>query len=408
VESIHPVQRPGTQQVGIVAGRSSLLCLGVVCAVLLVLWALGRSASQADRSMAGSVASEVIEPVADQGSDLLMPSTTIDPAPTDQGRFRLPISVDAPATLTVTVVTKGSCNVVPGATVEVTPSSTTMEADIQQFLSHASRSPAPEASARATTDASGEAVLNLDCGVEYLVQASVSAEGRSIRVPHVPGLSPGEDRRLTVELPPAEEGHYFVLVLARESRKPVIGARAGIPSRPTWQTSKDLEPSQDPAAAPAHSISDECGLIDLRLPSRQPAKVAVAADGYAPALLIANGKNTADRAQVVFLDRSGDLEVSVIDRHGAPVAGAFGELSVEPASLFQPIETSTVFARQFGRVAWAFETDPAGKGSIQGLPPGVLLEARLARTRLGLRQVVDKLTVESGKLRRVTLICPGE
>ena len=387
--------------------RLSLLCLGVACAMTVLLWTLGRSPFQPDHSVDSVVAGDSVAPPEDRGSDTLLPSTTIDAAPVDQVGSRLAISTDAPATLTVTVMTKGLC--VHGATVKVEATSTSVHGDIKRFLAHAARSSDSGESAETTTDESGEAVLNLRGGVEYLVHVSVDAEGRSARVPNVPGLSPGEHRRLTVELPPAEEGHYFILVLARETRKPIVRARASILAHPTSRAPNELRPTQGPGSQAAPSaVSDDTGMIDLRVPLRESSKVTVVADGFAPAFVIANGKSAPDRAQVVFLDRSGTLEVTVIDQNGAPVAGAFGEFSVESTSLFQPIETSTVFGRQFGRCAWAFETDAAGKHSVQGLPPGVSLEARLARTQLGVRQVVDKLMIESGELRSVTLILPGE
>jgi hypothetical protein len=323
----------------------------------------------------------------------------IEPVPQEADPARQPIAGDGPGTLIVTVLKDGRTS--PSAIIRVD----SFRADGPGAGKPFSRSSQIDLVGNSTANSDGEAVINVPCGKELRVLVTgangdgPAGSGKAMRIP---ALAPAEQRRVVVELP--SDDHSYLLVLGREDREPIAGAIACVlrPSGPR----KQGEPPQRVEYGllpPTQATSDAQGFIDLCVPRRSSLNVVVSGEAHAPAFVIAKPNETPARAQVVFLDRSGSIEGTVVDQDGIPVAGTFGEFSAEPTTLFQPIETSTVFGRNFPELFWAFRTDGVGGFSVAGLAPGIPLNAWIPRARLGARSSLGKVTIERGETRTVTL-----
>jgi hypothetical protein len=304
--------------------------------------------------------------------------------------------------LNVTVSANDTHRPIAGVRVALIPGRRSDGEGVQRSLAEGFRSPPPDYSKTPRTGPDGRVCLEAPTGVELTLVALNEVEQTTTRKHKIPRLAPGEQRDLTIEIPSGKDSHSFALVLARDNRQPIVGAFARLmPPSAAWDVARLLQPPSTEAPRADTAMSDVAGLLDLLAASRDSRHVVVCAEGYAPALLLAQRIDEPEKAQIVFLDRTATLDLRIVDTNGADVEGAFVELTTEPRFLFQPLETSTVFGSQFGRPAWTVVTTSGGVGRVDRLPPHAPLRVRLARSRDDAAKDLGEMTLEPGERRSI-------
>ncbi len=384
--------------------RAVAWCSALILAVIIA-WLLASRGSRSTSSTPSrhEVAEQSVGTEPDrlpQGSNLIPDTSSGKREPA--AATTEPSATALPGVLIVTVMASDTHRGVPNVRLALIPHPAADGVGGGQSPYERFHVPPPDFKNAPCTGADGRASLEAPTGVELTLVAFDEVEQTTTRLHKIPKLNPGEQRDLTIEIPSRKDLHSFALVLARETRQPIVGAFARLLSPSvTWDAGLKVRPPATSSPQPTQATSDAAGILDLWAVSRDSRQVAVGAKGYAPAVLLAQRIDEPEKAQVVFLDRAATLEVRITDAGGVTIEGAFVEVTVEPRSLFQPLETSTVFANQFGQPRWTTESTVRGVGRLEDPPPNAPLQVHVARTRGTAATKVDQVTLEPGERRLI-------
>jgi len=208
-----------------------------------------------------------------------------------------------------------------------------------------------------TTDLTGRVECEVPAGIALRVTAGAPERQVQTAMVEVPALQPGELRRLTLALEDGELTHLCGLVVARETGAPVAGAQVAVERAPRTQ-------------------SDAAGRFELDFAARRPPWVRVEAEGFAPAITVADrGHESPRNARRIELQRAAVLEILL--RYGGDRSALRVELHGKGYELLLDGVFTSSWQGDLPDLQYAAAADASGVCRFDVLPPGVRFDAQV-------------------------------
>jgi hypothetical protein len=242
------------------------------------------------------------------------------------------------------------------------------------------------------SDTDGRAEFAVAAGVAWSVWARDEKHVAGSAALQVPALAEGEVREVLLELPSGDDLRFCGLVLAREGRQPIAGARVHVEARAMPM----------PEGATIDFTTDADGSFEVELASWRLPDLSVRAPGFGPAIVVPRvGHETPESAIVVLLDRSASLIVHLLGAAGAPIAGARVRATTGSENILRPDSAELLSMIGIPDPDWSAETDAQGACTIADLPPDAPLHLEATRERRTLRRETEPLTLRAGETRTI-------
>ncbi len=252
------------------------------------------------------------------------------------------------------------------------------------------------------TGGDGLATFEVPTETSFTLNTLSKLGGPSTAQLEVAALAKDEHRSLRVELLTRDDLHFFGRVVATDGGSPIAGA--SIVQQVDLRSVGVERDSPDPNAKPIVTGAD--GIFELSAASWRPRTVRIEAHGYGRALVQTNPSHpTVERAQVVKLANSAELDVLVRDSSGATTADLELEASTEGYELAQRDLEFDFYG--FGKHVWNAKTDASGRATILELPANVPLAIGVAREKKKLRDLGETITLKPGEQRALTIDLAG-
>jgi len=217
----------------------------------------------------------------------------------------------------------------------------------------------------------------------------------------VPALLAGEQRELVLEFEDGLDGRVVGKVVCAETGESVSGARVRFLQGD--QTRREYK-----APGPDCVTTGNDGAFELAFALRAHPLLCVEAEGYG--LRYANldgGHSDLAHALVVHVSRAATLNARVLDAAGAPIEGAWVELSVTGFMLLSSVADERGYFPGVQQMSfppdeqWRAETGADGRARIDGLPALVELGAEVTTAGKTLVHEPSGLRLQPGESREI-------
>jgi hypothetical protein len=201
------------------------------------------------------------------------------------------------------------------------------------------------------------------------------------------------------ELDPRDGGElrFFVRVLARDDKAPIVGASVELLSRE--RSVYQEEPTSE--AALAKGATDSVGLFEVRPPSWKGSELRVRAAGFGETFVeVGKGRDTPEKARVLLLSRAASLRARLLDAGGAPLADGAVQMWTESFRL-ATADGGLGYSPSLSDRYWTQEADLSGSCVLEDLPPDVPFHVVILRAGFVVKKDLPSLQLQAGEVREV-------